>query len=370
MPEGKRQAATRERFAAVHALSDKGVGIGRIAELLDMDRKTVRKYAHAAHVEDLLVPPGRSRRLLAPWIGYLNQRWNEGCTDSGRLHREIQALGYRGSSRSVRRWLEPLRTSPTPAPTLVTAPTVRQATAWITRHPDTLTSDEALQLKRLLARCPELAAAADQVRDFAKMMKNLTGQHLPEWIEKTEALPLKQLSSFASHLRQDLAAVTAGLTLPWSSGRVEGHVNRIKFLSGRATDERSSISSEAAFSIPPDAASRLPEIWIRSDQLSASGELLLSLDSCTEPCPLRARQEGQQRPRALSRTGSSSIAADTRSSGRSTGSTATAAAGCGCQLRPHSSQDAHTMGSSASFARSTVPGRSTASSSVRPNSRH
>ncbi|MEU0625347.1 hypothetical protein ABZ329_31345 [Streptomyces rubiginosohelvolus] len=27
---------------------------------------------------------------------------------------------------------------------------------------------------------------------------------------------------------RDLDAVTAGLTLPWSSGAVEGHVNRIK----------------------------------------------------------------------------------------------------------------------------------------------
>jgi len=31
-------------------------------------------------------------------------------------------------------------------------------------------------------------------------------------------------------LRRDQDAVTAGLTLPWSSGVVEGHVNRIKML--------------------------------------------------------------------------------------------------------------------------------------------
>jgi transposase len=31
-------------------------------------------------------------------------------------------------------------------------------------------------------------------------------------------------------LRRDQDAVTAGLTLPWSSGAVEGHVNRIKML--------------------------------------------------------------------------------------------------------------------------------------------
>ena len=34
--------------------------------------------------------------------------------------------------------------------------------------------------------------------------------------------------SFAQSLCLDLDAVTAGLTLPWSSGIAEGHVNRIK----------------------------------------------------------------------------------------------------------------------------------------------
>ena len=31
-------------------------------------------------------------------------------------------------------------------------------------------------------------------------------------------------------IEHDLAAVTAGLTQPWNSGPVEGHVNRIKML--------------------------------------------------------------------------------------------------------------------------------------------
>jgi transposase len=38
------------------------------------------------------------------------------------------------------------------------------------------------------------------------------------------------LRSFVLGLRRDQDAVTAGLTLPWSSGAVEGHVNRIKML--------------------------------------------------------------------------------------------------------------------------------------------
>lgn len=62
------------------------------------------------------------------------------------------------------------------------------------------------------------------------MMKNLTGQHLPQWITSVLADDLPPLHSFAGGLQRDLAAVTAGLTLPWSAGRVEGHVNRIKMI--------------------------------------------------------------------------------------------------------------------------------------------
>jgi len=36
--------------------------------------------------------------------------------------------------------------------------------------------------------------------------------------------------ALAAGIDRDLAAVIAGLTLPWSSGTVEGHVNRIKTL--------------------------------------------------------------------------------------------------------------------------------------------
>jgi transposase len=35
-----------------------------------------------------------------------------------------------------------------------------------------------------------------------------------------------ELHTFAAGIRRDLAAVTAGLSLPYSSGAVEGHVNR------------------------------------------------------------------------------------------------------------------------------------------------
>ncbi|MFJ8555681.1 transposase [Streptomyces sp. NPDC093676] len=73
-------------------------------------------------------------------------------------------------------------------------------------------------------------ALTRHVRAFGSMITELQGDRLPQWIEAVRADDLPSLHAFANGLERDLAAVTAGLTLPWSSGVVEGHVNRIKML--------------------------------------------------------------------------------------------------------------------------------------------
>ncbi|WP_369751363.1 transposase [Micromonospora sp. ATCC 39149] len=55
-----------------------------------------------------------------------------------------------------------------------------------------------------------------------------TGRHLDAWIEQARHAGYPELRGFAACLVGDRDAVVAGLTQPWSSGPVEGHVNRIK----------------------------------------------------------------------------------------------------------------------------------------------
>ncbi|MFJ3786327.1 transposase [Streptomyces sp. NPDC090093] len=101
-------------------------------------------------------------------------------------------------------------------------------TGWLIRHPTTLSEEDRAGLKDVLARCPELDTAAKHVRDFGEMLTNRLGSTLPAWIEAVDASQMPGLTGFALHLRRDLDAVTAGLTLDWSSGSIEGAVNRIK----------------------------------------------------------------------------------------------------------------------------------------------
>ncbi len=86
------------------------------------------------------------------------------------------------------------------------------------------------RLDAIRRRSTALDALAGHIRDFADMMHTLRGSRLPQWIAAILAGDLPQLRSFAKGLQRDLAAVTAGLTLPWSSGPVEGQVNRVKMI--------------------------------------------------------------------------------------------------------------------------------------------
>jgi transposase len=66
------------------------------------------------------------------------------------------------------------------------------------------------------------------VSDFAVMLTQRRGEMLGEWMHEVDTDGAVPLRSFAAGLRTDLDAVTAGLTLLYSSGPIEGAVTRIK----------------------------------------------------------------------------------------------------------------------------------------------
>nr|WP_308802060.1 transposase [Streptomyces polyasparticus] len=221
---------TRERHAAVQRLLARGWSISAIGRELGLARHTAERYAHCKNLDGLIDGSLRTTRL-DDYKPYLVRRWHEGCTDAARLFREIRAQGYPGRTpQAVRRYLRPLRTSlgsiRSPAP--VHKP--QQIANWIMRNPEHLRADEARQLDEVLARCPELSAARGHVTAFARMVCGLRGDHFATWTDAVRGDDLPALHAFADGLQRDQDAVIAGLTLPWSSGPVEGHVNRIKML--------------------------------------------------------------------------------------------------------------------------------------------
>jgi len=222
---------TRERYAAVQDLRRQGQGIKTIMRELGLAKETVRRFARAGSVEDLLATArdGRSS-ILDEFQPYLHHRFNLGHTNGSALFAEIRGQGYRGSLGTVLGYLRPFRALGAAPPAVPPPPTVRAVTGAILRHPDRRDADDQLMVKQVRAQCPHLDALADHITGFAEMMVGRHGERLDSWIAGVEADDQPDLHRFVNGLRRDEAAVRNGLTLAHSSGAVEGAVNRIKMI--------------------------------------------------------------------------------------------------------------------------------------------
>lgn len=222
---------TKNRYEQVQALKAQDMGIKTVMRELRLAKETVRKFYRAASVDELLAKPrsGRPSRL-DPYKSYLHERFNAGCTSARMLHREIVELGYRGGYGSVRDYLAPFRELATAPPARPATPKVRPITSWMLRHPDDLDDHQRLQLKQVRSACPHLDATVSHVTEFAKILTNRRGEQLDTWMDVVEADDLPYLHRFVRGLRRDYDADLNGLTLPHSSGAVEGNVNRLKMI--------------------------------------------------------------------------------------------------------------------------------------------
>ena len=203
-------------------------------------KETVRRFYRAASADELLAKiHGGRPSLLDDHKPYLHQRWNQGCTNVRQLHAELRERGYRGSYATISGYVQPFRETGAAPPAVPGPPKARALASWILKDPDSLDDDEKAGLARARERCPHLDALAGHVTEFAKILTGLHGDRLDDWIAAVEADDQPDLHSFARGLKHDHDAVLNGLTLPWSSGVVEGNVNRLKMLKrqmyGRAT---------------------------------------------------------------------------------------------------------------------------------------
>jgi transposase len=91
-----------------------------------------------------------------------------------------------------------------------------------------------LYLDQLCAMDADIARAYRLTQTFLAMVQERRGRDLDGWITAATASSIDALARFARRLREDLAAVTAGLTLPWRNGPVEGQITRLKLLKRQA----------------------------------------------------------------------------------------------------------------------------------------
>jgi len=224
---------TRQRHAQIHQLLAAGHPKTAVARILGLSAPTVAKYARAASPGQ--ITPAARESALDPYKPCLIARWNAGTHDARVLHAEITAQGYTGCDQQVRRFVRPFRDLPGPVPEPPPAiPSARKITTWLMTSPGNLTSQDAAALAAVTTACPHLRQLQASIRAFCDMITGLTGRKdLGAWLAAAEASSLDQLASFARGIRKDHDAVLNGLSLPYSSGKVEGTVCKIKMIKRR-----------------------------------------------------------------------------------------------------------------------------------------
>jgi transposase len=225
------EARIRARHDKVTALRTAGLDMPAAAAKLGIQKRNARQFWDAP-TADALLSGLRPAPGLAPWDDFLRAQWAAGTTSTGSLHEAVTTAGFTGARESVRRWAARYRLAAPggkpPAP-----PTARQATRLITSHPGRLTSTDTAALAGITERCPALAALKDHVSAFARILTGREGKEaLDAWLTAADVSSATQpeVASFATGLRMDYDAVTAGLTLTWNSGLVEGLNTRTKYL--------------------------------------------------------------------------------------------------------------------------------------------
>jgi transposase len=222
---------TRQRYDLVQSLKAQGKGIKPVKRETGLAKETVRRFYYAGTIDELLakVKDGRPS-ILDEHKPYLHQRWNQGCTNVIQLHAELKERGYKGSYSTIRGYMLPFREAGAAPPAVPGPPKTRDLARWITADPDNLDDDEKAKLAEARERCPHLNALAGHVTEFAKILTGRHGDRLDGWIAAVEADDQPDLHSFVRGIKHDYDAVLNGLTMPWSSGVVEGNVNRLKML--------------------------------------------------------------------------------------------------------------------------------------------
>lgn len=230
------------RYEEVVALHRQGVSQKAIGARLNLSAKTIRRWLRAGHFPER-APKRKRVTRVGPFVAYLQMRWAEGCHNGAQLWREICRQGYTGSRSMVADWVaqqrrnEHARIVPAPVtpPPPVSQPAVPERShsprqlAWLfMQDRSALDTDRQAVLDRLLEHHPALARAYSLTQDFRRIVKERKVEHFLAWLAAVMSSNLPDLQRFAHGLQRDADAVLAALSLPFSNGPVEGHVNRLK----------------------------------------------------------------------------------------------------------------------------------------------
>ncbi|MGY4376220.1 transposase [Bradyrhizobium sp. i1.3.6] len=213
-----------ETNAAILALSKNGIPIKQIVRQTGHSRQLVRQAIRGER-HDVFRTRQSSLDLHLPW---LDDQWASGCRNGAELWRRLTARGFRGSLRVISEWATRRRRAEKPdARKLQRIPSARTIARLMTISGDLLTKAETVTVAAIEAGVPSLVEAREIIAEFHLMIRRRAEAGLTPWIDRARA---SLVTSFASGVTKDEAAVRAAITSPWSNGQTEGQITRLKLV--------------------------------------------------------------------------------------------------------------------------------------------
>ena len=211
--------AKQVRAEQIQTLVAQGMTQLAIARQLHLNRKTVALYAEAQSITPVSQPARAG--ILAPFTRYLATRWQTGERNGVGLYREIVAQGYTGSRMTVERFLLGLRDLERQGqlPAVLSAPvemTPHRAVGLLLKRAEERTQEETQALLRVDQIHPDVARTRLLMQQFLQLLRERHGHELDQWLAAAFHSGVPEWRAFVRKLRQDHAAVQAGLTLKWS----------------------------------------------------------------------------------------------------------------------------------------------------------
>jgi len=106
----------------------------------------------------------------------------------------------------------------------------RQAAILVTRRRESLKPEEERLILALATSRPDLLRLRAMAEGFRPALESGKPPLLKAWMNEVQNDTFPSIARFAGGLTRDWPAVAAAVTLPWSNGPVEAHVNRLKLI--------------------------------------------------------------------------------------------------------------------------------------------
>jgi len=254
----ERTDANQKLYDRIVELRDQKFTYRRIAEKVGVSRARVGRWLkQSSHTVQRKV-----NSKIAPYLEYAQQRYDEGITSVFQIYKEILGQGYVGTYAPLYSYFKAVKSGwgdswptrlehpqqPAMSADEVSSTSTDTATTLtppakpldlygrifaLSTRPKEMNTDQATWFTVVAEHLPEAKKLNRLAVKFQALVRKSLKQPLEQlksWLEQCANSGIKEMKRFANGIQQDLEAVQAAITLPWSNGQVEGQVNKLKLI--------------------------------------------------------------------------------------------------------------------------------------------